>query len=333
MLNKVKKIYIIVIAALMLLVSCTDGRQPGKDGSGTLSESAGGAWSYSFTDSTGALVTLRERPKTVAVLFSSYADIWVSAGGKVDITVGETVERGFAPDTAILVDNGSGHSAIDLETLTASAPDLVIGTADYACQANAAEFCRSAGIPSALFRVESFSDYLNVLKIFCDITGDEERYREYGTEVENRINALFERIKSRQNAGEGAPSVLFVRAGSSAKSTKAKTAADNFVCVMLEELGARNIADSENGLAGTLSLEKILTEDPDRLFITTMGDETAAKEYMNSLLASDGWRELDCVKNGNCFYLSKDLFHFKPNARWAEAYEYLAALLFPENVP
>ena len=32
----------------------------------------------------------------------------------------------------------------------------------------------------------------------------------------------------------------------------------------------------------------------------------------------------------NYVFLSKELFHFKPNARWAEAYEYLAGLLYPE---
>ena len=51
---------------------------------------------------------------------------------------------------------------------------------------------------------------------------------------------------------------------------------------------------------------------------------------MNALLASDGWNSLSCVKNGDYTYLPKDLFHFKPNARWAQAYLYLAEILYPE---
>ena len=48
-------------------------------------------------------------------------------------------------------------------------------------------------------------------------------------------------------------------------------------------------------------------------------------------LRAGGWRDLEAVKNGRCTYLSKDLFHYKPNARWAEAYRVLAGLLYPES--
>ena len=48
-----------------------------------------------FTDDTGACFSMPIKPKKVAVLTSSLADLWITAGGHVDITVGETVERGF----------------------------------------------------------------------------------------------------------------------------------------------------------------------------------------------------------------------------------------------
>ena len=52
---------------------------------------------------------------------------------------------------------------------------------------------------------------------------------------------------------------------------------------------------------------------------------------MDSLLEESGWRDLEAVKNGRCTFLSKDLFHYKPNARWAESYRVLAGLLYPES--
>jgi iron complex transport system substrate-binding protein len=36
------------------------------------------------------------------------------------------------------------------------------------------------------------------------------------------------------------------------------------------------------------------------------------------------------VKSGNFAILPKDLFHYKPNAKWGESYAYLAKLLYPE---
>ena len=67
--------------------------------------------------------------------------------------------------------------------------------------------------------------------------------------------------------------------------------------------------------------------NPDFIFISTMGKEEAAIAYMDSLFSDSAWQELDAVKNGKYAYLPKELFQYKPNARWYEAYEYLADLL------
>ena len=40
---------------------------------------------------------------------------------------------------------------------------------------------------------------------------------------------------------------------------------------------------------------------------------------------------LSAVKGGRCHYLPKELFQYKPNARWAEAYEYLIDLLYEKS--
>ena len=98
---------------------------------------------YTFRDDTGAEITVPEKPETVAVLLSSLADLWITAGGSVDITVGETVERGFAPETVILVDGGAGKT-IDLERLVAAKPDFVLYSSDLAGQLECADTLRAA---------------------------------------------------------------------------------------------------------------------------------------------------------------------------------------------
>lgn len=282
---------------------------------------------YRFTDSVGNEIVLEEKPTKVAVLFSSYADIWKLSDGTVNVTVGESVERGFADDNAVLVDAGAGHTTINLELLAAEEPDLVIGTADYDCQVAACEFMSSRGVPSALFKVEAFADYLGVLKIFCDINDSPENYTEYGINVKNEIGRLINAVNSAAPSNE---KILFMRAGSTAKSTKAKNSSDNFVCKMLNELGTVNIADSVPALLDGLSMETIITENPSFVFISSMGDAAASREYVTSLFENDVWQQLDCIKNGNYFFLPKELFHFKPNADWATAYKYLINILYPE---
>ena len=39
---------------------------------------------------------------------------------------------------------------------------------------------------------------------------------------------------------------------------------------------------------------------------------------------------VDAVKNGRFYILPKALYHYKPNAKWGEAYENLAEILYGE---
>ena len=309
------KKYIILIFSLLLcasFLSCADEKTDEKV-------------YYSFKDSEQRDVILEKKPQKVAVLFSSYAEMWTLAGGEVSITVGESVERGFADANTVLVDSGAGKT-IDREILIASAPDFVIASADIAAQAELAGYLDSVGIPCALFRVDSFYDYAEVMDVLCAITERDDLYEKNVTKIADEIENILNSVdKSR------APRIIFVRCGSSASSTKAKNAEENFVCKMIAELGGVNIADEAPELCDGLSLEAILTAQPEKMLISTMGNEQKSREYMDSVLKSEPWQALGAVKNQDYVYLGKELFQFKPNARWAEAYKFLAEYLYGEG--
>ena len=322
--------FLTVLAMAVSLGGCGGREQGESKPAASLPEggTAGAAWPYTFTDDAGTRVTLSARPERVAVLFSSFADVWETAGGEIAVTVGESVERGFAPEDALLVDDGAGKT-INQELLLASEPDFVICSADLEGQVRTAEFLQAQGIPAAVFHVEEFQDYLDMLKICTDITGHPEAYERYGVQVAEQVQAVLDAIPAAEEGEE--KRILFIRAGSKYSATKAKTAETNFVCVMLRELGTYNIAENAPVLLDGLSLEEIVLENPDYIFISTMGKEEAAKAYLDSVLQEDAWQHLDAVREGNYAYLPKDLFQFKPNRRWAEAYQYLADLLYPEE--
>ncbi len=192
-----------------------------------------------------------------------------------------------------------------------------------------AVFLREHGIPAAVFHVEEFQDYLEMLKLCTEITGDSGAYETYGIQVQEEIQSI---LSSVPEPGEnGQKRILFIRAGSKYSATKAKTAENNFACVMLKELGTYNIAENAPVLLDGLSQEEILLENPDYIFISTMGKEDAARAYMDSVFQEEAWQHLDAVSEGRYAYLPKDLFQFKPNKRSGEAYRYLADLLYPEE--
>ena len=100
---------------------------------------------------------------------------------------------------------------------------------------------------------------------------------------------------------------------------------------MLKDLGTENIAEKAPVLLEGLSTEEVLLSDPDAILFTTMGDEAAGTAYMESLLADPVWSTLRAVREGRVHQLPKDLFQYKPNSRWPEAYAYLTELLYGET--
>ncbi len=276
---------------------------------------------FTFTDSEGTVVELSHKPQKTAVLFSSLAECWLEAGGEIYVTVGESVQRGLVKEGTELVDSGAGKT-VDTEKLISLEPDFVICSADIASHRDVASAMKKAGIPVALMRMDTFEDYLTILRAFAKITGETENYESFGEKTESEIQQIITEKKRTDS-----PKILFVRSGSSYSSAKAKKADDNFAAKILEDLGCVNIADKAETLLDSLSAEVILRENPEYIFISVMGDYDNSKAYMKELLTKKEYASLDAVRNGRVYFLPKELFQYKPCSRWDESYRYISSIL------
>ena len=213
--------------------------------------------------------------------------------------------------------------SVDLEKLIALSPDYVVLSADLTAHTELKDSLREMGIPCGYFRVDTFADYKALMSQFCAVTGRDDLYEQNVTRVEENISNIQAAIPE-----ENGESVLLLRAYST--GVRAKTD-DNLAGQILKEFHMENIADKSPSLLEELSMEQIIREDPRYIFVTTMGDEQAAEEYMRLNMESDpAWSSLTAVKEGRYIFLPQDLFHYKPNERWDESYEYLAKIIYPE---
>ena len=283
---------------------------------------AGADAAYTFTDDLGREVTV-ESYERVATLLGSYADMWILAGGDVCA----------APDDAFVdLDLPLGEDTVNLgetkhlslELLLSADPDFVLASTNTSQHLEWQSSLEGAGITVAYFDVSCFDDYLRVLKTCTDITGQPERYTQYGTDIQKEINEILDK-----NAGKSAPTVLSMRA--SATSIRAKGNSGNVLGEMLESFGCANIADTDDSLLENLSLESIMLMNPDLILIVQSGDDIQGTRanIENMFRENPLWNEMDAVKNGQVHVLDKHLYNLKPNARWAEAYEELERLLYP----
>lgn len=276
-----------------------------------------------FIDALDREVTVNH-PKKVAALMGSFADVWLLAGGELAaITEDAFDKKNIELDDKVV--NLGIMTSPDVERLIDEKIDFVILSSNTAEHVELMDTLEAAGINCAYFNVETFDDYLTMLKICTDITGDKTSYKKNGEDVEESINSTIE------SKPEGiSPTVLFLRAFSTGVKAKGS---NSMVGTMLKDLGGVNIVDSENSLLEDLNMEKIIKEDPDYVFVVTMGssEEKALETVKKTLISNPAWKELSAVKNDRYIVLPKDLFHLKPNARWGESYEMLAKILYEEE--
>lgn len=274
-----------------------------------------------FTDNLGRKVCVSSYQR-VASLLGSYADMWMLAGGEV-VAAPEDAFEDFhlsMPEDTV---NLGETKRLSLELLFSCEPDFVLASTNTAQHLEWQDSLEKAGIVTAYFDVACFEDYLRVLKIFTDITGQEERYQQYGEDLKEQIEEVVAHCEN-----QTPPSVLFMRA--SAASIRAKGNKGNVLGEMLQEFGCVNIADTEESLLENLSMESILLQNPDKILIVQSGDDAEGmKKNVEKMFAENPlWNELDAVKNKQVYFLDKHLYNLKPNARWAEAYETLAEILY-----
>lgn len=311
-----KKLLIRIISVLLLLTlaGCAQAPAPEEPVSGD---------AFCFTDDLGREVSVTSHER-VAVLIGSFADIWCIAGGK-DSIVAAANDSWTSFDLGLdkSVQNLGAIKTPSVEVLLASQPDLVIGSCNTASNVEMEETLEAAGITVAYFDVQNFEDYLRMLDICTQITGQRSNYDAWGLALRQQIDAAV----SRQDGS--APTVLCIRA--TGASCKIKGSTDNLLGEMLADLGCVNIADNDNAILEELSMEAILQANPDYVFAVLQGqDSEAAMQTLEAaLLSHPAWSTLRAVQTGKFYTLDNSLYNLKPNARWGEAYEKLADILYP----
>ena len=276
-----------------------------------------------FTDALGREVSTRENPDRVAALIGSFADVWVLSGGSLCAAPEETwtdydLEL---PDTMNI---GGAHSP-NMELLLAADPDLVIASASTASNVEMLDVLESAGITVAYFDVDNFEDYLQMLDICTQITGRKDLYKENGLQIRDQIEAIKAEFAG-STLSEQERTILLLRAHSGA--VKAKGSEGTILGEMLCDLGCINIADSDASMLETLSVESVIRQNPHRVFVVTMGDNSEkAIQNLNQMLQSNpAWGSLEAIEQNRLHIMERKLFNSKPNARWAESYEELSKI-------
>lgn len=279
----------------------------------------------SFIDGRGQEVTIDKNPQRVVVLYNSFLEVWMANGGSVVGKLEQSVGQEEIPgveDAEII----GALGAISVEKVIDLEPDLIIINSTQKSQMELIPSFESNNIPVVAIDYVGLDDYLTMTRLFTALNGREDLFKANALDIVEEIDRMLSIVPEEKQY-----KILLIMA--SAKSVTARDST-SYVGLMLEDLNTINIADDSGGALSSqnFSMEKILEEDPDFIFVQTTGNDMDATldRLKEDTEANPAWASLTAVKNDRYIILPKDIYMFKANHRYAEAYENLATILYPE---
>ena len=289
------------------------------------------------TSTDGSNVTIKKNPGKVVNLYASFTTLWYEAGGSVVGCIGgnssqnlynEYIGRDITADAGMtVVATTSSGKKWDTEKIVALQPDLIICSTAMSGYSTIENPAKAAHIPVIAVKYDDFSDYLKWFKVFCNISGHPELWDSVAMKALDDVVDVLSEIPD-----EGAPRVFCMFANASKLDANTSS---TVVGGMVTAMKAKNIVDDWQNPEGaerlTINLETVFAADPDIIIVQCHAGADEAKAQVEETYGSNPvWQSLSAVKNGKVFYLEKTLFHNKPNSRFAEAYQKLAEILYPD---
>lgn len=290
----------------------------------------------SVTD--GGTITIAKNPEKTLNLYASFTTLWYEAGGTVIGCIGgsssvelyrEYIGRDITQDEGVtVVATSSAGKNWDVETIIEMNPDLIICSTAMSGYSTIQAPAAAAGIPLIAVSYDDFSDYLKWFKVFCNINGQPELWDSIAMKALDEVLDVLLEAPAEDN-----PTVFSMFSGSN--SLQANTS-NTVVGGMIDALNAANIVDTWENTTGAerldINLETVFAANPDVIVVQCHAGAEAAQAQVEELYGDNPvWQSLDAVKNGRVYYLEKTLFHNKPNSRFAEAYQKLAEILYPDT--
>lgn len=283
---------------------------------------ASSASALSFTDANGRSVDI-ENPQRVVSLYNSYSEAWMLAGGELIGSIADTFEDGLLDDG---VQNLGSHTTPNMELLFSLNPDFVLLSSEIASHGEIAVLLEQAGIPCAFFSTPDYRSYMEMISVFTQLTGKEDLHRQQIEAVQQPIEEMIKEAEALPD-----PTALLIRANSI--TVKCKNSETTVAGNILRDMGFVNLADGNSALCESVSMESVIIEDPDYIFVVLQGSSSeAAQNNLASVLTNNpAWNTLTAVREGRFYILDRDLFHYHPNERWSESYQFILDILKGEN--
>ena len=270
-------------------------------------------------DDAGRKVILDEKPTRIVVTSAGFLEPLHAVGGEI---VGRPDSKNQMPAWAKDLPSVGAVYQIDVERLLACAPDLVI--INKGMNEKLLPVLEQNKIPALVVEMKTYDDVKRGLKNFSAISGDVAAGEKIIADMDAEIKAVVERVpkeKLRVAILHSTAQGLTVQLDGSIAGSIAKM------------FGWENVASDmtpleKNPDAAPYSMETLAEQNPEIIFVTSMGDADEIKSNMLKAIADNAaWQAIGAVKNNRLYFLPQDLFLLSPGLKYPEAVKTMAQLV------
>ena len=277
-----------------------------------------------ITDDTGKTVTLDKKPQRVVVLSSSLMNFAADVGGELAGRPTIKSDDAKVPDSYQSVPEVGPVFNVSAEAVIALKPDLIIASKSQ--HEALVPLFEQNGIKVVVLTSKTYDDVKRNMTIFGQIFDKKEIAEQHIADMDKKIEDIRHKFPGNHKK------IAIIHATPSQVSVEMK---NSIAGSCADILGLDNVAaDGQVTSSGTqvpYSMEKLAQDNPDIIFITTMGKKEKVEQKMKTEFQnSPAWSVLEAVKNGRVYVLPENLFLLNPGLSYPESVEYMGRAVYGE---
>ncbi|MBQ9635180.1 MAG: ABC transporter substrate-binding protein [Acidaminococcaceae bacterium] len=271
-------------------------------------------------------MTLAKKPERVIVMVPSVLNYVDAVGGSV---VGRPSSSKFIEIPASMQNvEDVGHvSNINIEKVVGLKPDLIFINAQL--YRKFGKMLDENHISAIVLQPKSYEETKKAIATVGRVYGNTKEADLKLKEMDSRVNAILSKVPKNHNKR-----IVILHASVSTVTVELETSIAGGIA---KKLGLINVSAGIPAIHGRpekapYSMESLVEQDPDIIFITTLG----AKEKIEKRLQADvknnpAYGALKAARNKRVYALPETLFMLAPGLRYPEAMEMMAKDAFPES--
>lgn len=274
-------------------------------------------------DDLGRKIVLERKPARIVVTSASFLEPLHEVSGEI---VGRPDSKNKMPDWAKNLPSVGAVYQIDVERLLSCAPDLVI--VNKGMNEKLLPVLEENKIPALVVEMKTYDDVKRGLKNFSEITGDIGAGEKIIANMDAEIKAIVDKVPKKNLR------VAILHSTAQGLSVQLDGSIAGSIAKMF---GWENVASGmtpleKNPDAAPYSMETLAEQNPEIIFVTSMGDIDEIKSNMaKAIETNEAWQAIGAIKNNRLYYLPQDLFLLSPGLRYPDAVKQMAQLIYPEN--